>query len=65
MAKSDDEKKEKSPLVQTTVPREIKDIINDILVGKLGTNESDVVGKIITMWFYEQDWFRETIKKKV
>ena len=64
MAKTD-EKPERGALVQATIPREQKDIINNILVGKLGTNESDVVGKIIAMWFYGQDWFKESIKKKI
>lgn len=66
MAKENEQKKEKSgALIQATIPIAQKDIINNILIGRLGTNESDVVGKIISMWFYDQDWFNDMIKNKI
>lgn len=65
MAKEETVRKEKGELVQATIPKAQKEIITDVLIGKLGTNESDVIGKIISMWFYDQEWYRELIKNKI
>lgn len=65
MTKDESIRKVKGELVQATIPKAQKEIISNVLIGKLGTNESDVIGKIISMWFYDQEWFKESIKNKI
>ena len=35
-----------------------------LLVGSIGSNVSDVAGKILVMWLNEQNYFDEYVKKK-
>tara|TARA_Y100000310_G_scaffold334016_1_gene412790 strand:+ start:3029 stop:3205 length:177 start_codon:yes stop_codon:yes gene_type:complete len=36
----------------------------DFLIGSIGTNQSDVVSKIVVMWLNEQDYLSQIVKKK-
>jgi len=36
----------------------------DFLIGSIGTNQSDVVSKIVVMWLNERDYLSQMVKKK-
>ena len=61
-------KSQNSTKVQTTVVRGTitatqKKILQS-LVGMLGSNEQDVVGKILTLWMYNEGFLRDSLIKK-
>ena len=37
----------------------------DFLIGSIGTNQSDVVSKIVVMWLNQQDYLSEMVKRKL
>ncbi len=62
--------KTKSATVKGTIPLNQKEIIKR-LIGIVGNNEQDVVGKIITLWLYNEGYLsqnkmrREKWRKKL
>ena len=54
----------KSAVVKGTIPENQKEIIKK-LVGIVGNNEQDVVGKIITLWLYNEGYLNQARSKKV
>lgn len=44
-------------VVKGTITSDQKNVIND-LVGVLGSNEQDVVGKILTLWLYNEGFLK-------
>jgi hypothetical protein len=55
--------KTKSAVVKGTIPTNQKEIIKK-LVGIVGNNEQDVVGKIITLWLYNEGYLNQVRSKK-
>lgn len=63
MPKKDlNETKSKSATIKGTIPLNQKEIIRK-LIGVIGSNEQDVVGKIITLWLYNEGYLSKKIKK--
>lgn len=51
-------------LVNATIPKDqYKAIVK--LEGTMGVSRNEVVGNIINMWLYSQNWFLEIINQKV
>ncbi len=50
--------KAETDIVKGTVTKEQKEIIRK-LIGPLGSNEQDVVGKILTIWLYNEGYLKE------
>lgn len=50
-------------VVKGTVTTNQKDAITS-LVGILGSNEQDVVGKILTLWLYNEGFLKSKSKKE-
>jgi hypothetical protein len=55
--------KTKSATVKGTIPVNQKEIIKK-LIGIVGNNEQDVVGKIITLWLYNEGYLNQNNSKK-
>jgi hypothetical protein len=53
----------KSVTVKGTIPENQKKAIRK-LIGIIGNNEQDVVGKILTLWLYNEGYLKETKSKK-
>ena len=51
--------KKKSVVVKGTITNTQKDAIKK-LIGIIGSNEQDVVGKIITLWLYNEGFLKTT-----
>jgi hypothetical protein len=49
--------KAETVVVKGTITSNQKDVIAD-LVGVLGSNEQDVVGKILTLWLYNEGFLK-------
>lgn len=65
MPKKDlNETKSKSATVKGTIPFNQKEAIRK-LIGIIGSNEQDVVGKIITLWLYNEGYLSSNKSKKV
>ncbi len=65
MPKKDlNETKSKSATVKGTIPLNQKEAIRK-LIGVIGSNEQDVVGKIITLWLYNEGYLTNKSKKVV
>jgi hypothetical protein len=63
MPKKDlNETKAKSATVKGTITLNQKEAIKK-LIGVIGSNEQDVVGKIITLWLYNEGYLTNKIKK--
>jgi hypothetical protein len=63
MPKKDlNETKSKSATVKGTIPLNQKEAIRK-LIGVIGSNEQDVVGKIITLWLYNEGYLTNKNKK--
>ncbi len=63
MPKKDlNETKSKSATVKGTIPQNQKEAIRK-LIGVIGSNEQDVVGKIITLWLYNEGYLTNKNKK--
>jgi hypothetical protein len=63
MPKKDlNEAKPKSATVKGTITINQKEAIKK-LIGVIGSNEQDVVGKIITLWLYNEGYLTNKIKK--
>ena len=59
MPKKDQNKsKNKSAIVKGTVTASQKEAIRK-LIGIIGSNEQDVVGKIITLWLYNEGFLHK------
>lgn len=56
--------KTKSATVKGTIPLNQKEIIKK-LVGIVGNNEQDVVGKILTLWLYNEGYLNQGNIKKL
>lgn len=56
--KNMDNPKSETTVVRGTITVKQKKIIQD-LVGLLGSNEQDVVGKIITLWLYNEGYLKK------
>ncbi len=56
-------KKTETVVVKGTVTKEQKKVIKS-LVGSIGSNEQDVVGKIITIWLYNEGMLKRLIEQK-
>ncbi len=54
--------KSKSATVKGTIPLNQKEAIRK-LIGVIGSNEQDVVGKIITLWLYNEGYLTSKIKR--
>lgn len=54
--------KSKSATVKGTIPLNQKEAIKK-LIGVIGSNEQDVVGKIITLWLYNEGYLNNKNKK--
>lgn len=56
------------PRAQTTIVKgtitEDQRIILQKLIGIIGSNEQDVVGKILTLWLYNEGFLSKTSKKE-
>jgi hypothetical protein len=64
MPKKDlNETKSQSATVKGTIPLNQKKAIQK-LIGVLGSNEQDVVGKIITLWLYNEGYLNDKNKKE-
>jgi hypothetical protein len=64
MPKKDQNKtKSKSVIVKGTITDSQKKAIQN-LIGLLGNNEQDVVGKIITLWLYNEGFLNKQTKEK-
>ncbi len=50
-------------IVKGTVTKMQKEIIQK-LIGILGSNEQDVVGKILTIWLYTEGYLKDLKKKE-
>jgi hypothetical protein len=55
--------KTKSATVKGTIPLNQKEIIKK-LIGIVGNNEQDVVGKILTLWLYNEGYLNQNNTKK-
>lgn len=55
--------KAKTSVVRGTVTLQQKKVIQE-LIGLLGSNEQDVVSKIITLWIYNEGYLRGKVIKK-
>jgi hypothetical protein len=55
--------KTKSATVKGTIPLNQKEIIKK-LIGIVGNNEQDVVGKILTLWLYNEGYLNQNRGKK-
>lgn len=53
----------KSVVVKGTIPENQEKIIKE-LIGIIGTNTQDVVGKIITLWLYNEGYLNQDKSKK-
>ena len=53
----------KSAIVKGTVTETQKDAIKK-LIGVIGNNEQDVVGKIITLWLYNEGFLEQKKEKR-
>lgn len=63
MPKKDlNETKSKSATVKGTIPLNQKEAIRK-LIGVIGSNEQDVVGKIITLWLYNEGYLVNKLKR--
>jgi hypothetical protein len=63
MPKKDlNETRTKSATVKGTIPLNQKEAIKK-LIGIIGSNEQDVVGKIITLWLYNEGYLALKNKK--
>lgn len=63
MPKKDlNEPKSKSATVKGTIPLNQKEAIRK-LIGVIGSNEQDVVGKIITLWLYNEGYLASKVKR--
>jgi hypothetical protein len=56
------ETKSRSATVKGTIPLNQKEAIRK-LIGIIGSNEQDVVGKIITLWLYNEGYLTSKNKK--
>jgi hypothetical protein len=50
--------KAETTIVKGTVTTQQQEVINN-LVGVIGSNEQDVVGKILTIWLYNEGYLKE------
>ena len=50
--------KAKTVIVKGTVTIEQKEVIRK-LIGILGSNEQDVIGKILTLWLYNEGFLKK------
>jgi len=57
----EERKKAETATVKGTITKVQRDIIKQ-LIGILGSNEQDVIGKIITLWLYNEGHIK--IKKR-
>jgi hypothetical protein len=55
--------KTKSATVKGTIPLNQKEVIKK-LIGIVGNNEQDVVGKILTLWLYNEGYLNQNNNKK-
>ena len=55
--------KEKTVPVKGTITKTQRDVIRS-LVGTLGSNQQDVIGKIIVLWLYNEGFLKEKTKKE-
>lgn len=55
--------KTKSAVIKGTIPLNQKEIIKK-LIGIVGNNEQDVVGKIITLWLYNEGYLTQNKGRK-
>jgi hypothetical protein len=61
--KTGNPKKAETLTVRGTVTNEQREVING-LIGIIGSNEQDVVGKIITIWLYNEGMLKRLIDQK-
>ena len=54
-------KKAETVAVKGTITKEQKEVLQR-LIGLLGSNEQDVVGKIITLWLYNEGFLKQLNK---
>ena len=54
-------KKTETTIVKGTITLKQKKVIEK-LIGILGSNEQDVVGKIITIWLYNEGYLKKEIE---
>ena len=52
-----DKPKAETVIVKGTVTKEQRELIQK-LVGTIGSNEQDVVGKILTLWLYNEGFLK-------
>ncbi|OGJ16574.1 hypothetical protein A3K73_05970 [Candidatus Pacearchaeota archaeon RBG_13_36_9] len=52
-----DKPKAETVIVKGTITREQRELIQK-LVGTIGSNEQDVVGKILTLWLYNEGFLK-------
>lgn len=57
-----DKKKAQTSTVKGTITLEQKKILQDF-IGILGSNEQDVVGKILTLWLYNEGYLKNKRKE--
>jgi len=50
-------------IVKGTITKNQRKILQK-LIGVIGSNEQDVVGKILTLWLYNEGFLNETLKIK-
>ena len=52
-----DKPKAETVIVKGTVTRDQRELLHE-LVGTIGSNEQDVVGKILTLWLYNEGFLK-------
>ena len=55
--------KKESIVVKATITHQQAEII-DKMIGVLGSNRQDVVGKILTIWMYNEGHIKSLLEKK-
>jgi len=55
--------KAETDIVRGTVTKEQKRVIES-LIGTIGSNEQDVVGKILTIWLYNEGFLNDSKRKE-
>ena len=58
----DKKRKVQTSIVKGTITQEQKKILQNF-IGIIGSNEQDVVGKILTLWMYNEGYLKENKKE--
>ncbi|MDA3836637.1 MAG: hypothetical protein PF542_03365 [Nanoarchaeota archaeon] len=59
---SDEKKKAETATVKGTITNEQRKILQKF-IGIIGSNEQDVVGKILTLWLYNEGYLKDKTDK--